>query len=255
MSDPANPASTRMPPAPRTPPEPPASAVPAPIVPDAVADGGIGAAVVADPRGTVDVLVPYVTERQPGDFVRLFWGASARPVAEALVEDDGDLLVPVPCKAVVEAGEGELTVFYDLRAASTQEWVRSAETYVRVKFSVPGEPPPVSDEPELNSELPGPHVSSGIGGGWRAVGEGVEVRIEPYVNMAGGDTITLAWGSRELTGTLGPDEVGRAMVFRVDDETIAEAGYGGIPVRYSIRDLAGNWSLWSTPTVVAVDAP
>ncbi|WP_436771639.1 hypothetical protein [Yinghuangia sp. YIM S09857] len=249
------PPETPAPPEPPEPPEAQPSAVPAPIVPAAVADGGIGAAAVADPHGTVDVVVPYVTGRQPGDFVRLFWGTSAQPVAEALVEDRDDLHVPVPGPAVVEAGEGELTVFYDLRAARTGEWVRSAETYVRAKFSVPGEPPPLSDEPELNPELPGPHVASGIGGGWRAVGDGVEVRIEPYANMAGGDTVTLAWGSRELTGTLAPDEVGRALVFRVDDETVAAAGYGGIPVRYGIRDIAGNWSLWSTPTVVDVDAP
>lgn len=249
MSDSSNPPVAPVSPA------PPGHSTPAPIVPDAEADGGIGAAAVADSHGTVDVLVPYVPGRQAGDFVRLFWGTSARPVAEAVTEEGGDLLVRVPCEEVVEAGEGELTVFYDLYTASTQEWVRSPETYVRVKFSVPGDPPPATDEPELNPELPGPHVASGLGGGWRSVGDGIEVRIEPYVNMAGGDTITLAWGSRELTGTLAPDEVGRALVFRVDDETVAEAGYGGIPVRYSIRDLAGNWSLWSTPTVVDVDAP
>ncbi len=78
---------------------------------------------------------------------------------------------------------------------------------------------------------------------------GVPLTIEPYLNMAVDDEITLRWGDvRTDLPRLKADEVGQPIQVWVPPAIILEAGEDlRLEVTYCILDRVGNNSRWAPP--------
>ena len=80
--------------------------------------------------------------------------------------------------------------------------------------------------------------------------------IAPYENMSVGDKVILYWNGIKITvPTLTEGDIGKSIQVPVSKEVIIEAGDSDrILVRYDIRDVVNNWSRFSLPTYVEVEA-
>ncbi|CAD5199801.1 Ig-like domain-containing protein [Pseudomonas sp. FEN] len=210
--------------------------------------GGIGATDVIDPQRSLPVVIAAL-ELKPRDRLDLYWGAHPDPVASHTQGSEpgpSHLTLRVDTRWIMSAPE--VTVRYVLTPfpGGTPE---SAETRVRVKLDVPGDPDTQSATPTLNDKLELPVI---LPPGVIEAPEGVSVVVKRYANMSAGDSIVVSWHGRlvEHPPLSGPsDEV----VVPIDPKIVSEAGNSdAILVRYEIRDGVNNWSRWSRPAFVEV---
>lgn len=130
----------------------------------------------------------------------------------------------------------------------------SQSQIVPVKTTVPGDPPGDPTDPTVNPRLADPAgVPLVINN--PATAPAVVVSVAAYTNMAVGDKITLYWAGEPIAVpplTIG--EVGNAVSIPVPLDIIQRFPGNNLPVRYSIRDVVNNYSLYSPSVLTSVRA-
>ncbi|WP_421524349.1 hypothetical protein [Pseudomonas yamanorum] len=204
-------------------------------------DGGIGLRHVE--HNLVVVLVP--PEALPlNTQIYLHWSDPVQPV---------DYLVIQP--------ENQGNRYFELTAPKEQILADWAEVYciirrpsgnasktqplrLRVKRDRPGDPDPDPHTPGnqglvffLPEDLAaGSHVDK------RRAERGVALRVEPYENMAAGDTCLIAWGSQIVPYVVSENEVMRSFDVVVTADVISHDDYEEtLPVAMQIIDMGGNY--------------
>ncbi|MHA6575599.1 hypothetical protein [Pseudomonas yamanorum] len=222
-------------------------------------DGGIGLRHVE--HDLVVTLVP--PEKLPlNSQIYLYWSDPVLPV---------DYIVIQP--------ENQGNRYFDLRVPKEQILADWAEVYciirrpsgnpsktrpltLRVKRDRPGDLDPDADTPGhqgLVFTLPedlaaGSHVDE------RRAERGVRLTVEPYENMAAGDTCIFAWGSQTVSYVVSAKEVQRSFEVVVTADVIREDPLEAtLPVAMQIMDMVGNYPApntnanWSEISRVEVD--
>jgi hypothetical protein len=144
--------------------------------------------------------------------------------------------------------------------------VESNRLKVRIKLDRPGERDP-------NTGIPGhqgfvffmpPDLQAGeVVNRGRAV-DGIDLDIQPYLNMAEFDTCNIVWGSQRFSRVVMASEVGRRFVIRVPTQVVLDAGSSPFTaVALQVVDAVGNFPAvnmdpdsdtnWSPITWVNVD--
>lgn len=124
---------------------------------------------------------------------------------------------------------------------------------VPVKLSVPGDPDPDNTTPYLNEHLSPP------GGVAPEIDQArdLTLNIAPWPHMHEGDVLTLYWGSSRhavRNPPLTAGQPGKAQTVVVSAALQLAAGANDrLQVNYDIRDVVGNWSLYSVPAFSKVD--
>jgi hypothetical protein len=217
-------------------------------------DAGIGSVDVSDPSKSLEVLVGPL-DMSEKDRINLYWGSNEEYVAtythSAGMPDTNGIFSLYVDTRWVKPGITEVKyeyIPYPSNAAQTSEI-----TTVLVKLTLPGGTDTNPATPYENERLAKPKV---FPEGVITSPENVRVEIAPYLNMFVGDKITLSWhGELVLTEITDQAQVGKPIVIPVSKEIIDLAGDSDmLEVRYEIRDVVNNWSRWSLPTQVEVEA-
>jgi hypothetical protein len=185
----------------------------------------------------------------------------------------------LPVDYIVIQPENQANRYFELIAPKEQILADWAEVYciirrpsgnasktqplrLRVKRDRPGDTDPDQDTPGnqgLVFSLPedlaaGSHVDE------RRAKQGVALRVEPYENMAAGDTCLIAWGSQIVPYVISEKEVMRSFEVVVYADVIRHDDYEeALPVAMQIIDMSGNYPApntdanWSEISRVNVD--
>ncbi len=190
-----------------------------------------------------------------GDLIELFWNncfAASRRVSACKVDMQTHLRVP---ESFVQDGLAQ--VHYQVMQIGRAP-ARSAVTGVRVKTQCPGgRPSPLcSDENQNLAPVSLPETIRRYGVNPSQVRRGIPLTIEPYVNMATGDAITLRWGDARMDlPKIQAKGVGAAVQVWVPSALIVEAGDDcRLEVTYCILDRVGNNSRWAPTRTLRIAA-
>jgi hypothetical protein len=190
-----------------------------------------------------------------GDLIELFWNncfAASRRVSACKVGMQTHLRVP---ESFVQDGLAQ--VHYQVMQIGRAP-ARSAVTGVRVKTQCPGgRPSPLcSDENQNLAPVSLPETIRRYGVNPSQVRRGIPLTIEPYVNMATGDAITLRWGDARIDlPKIQAKGVGAAVQVWVPSALIVEAGDDcRLEVTYCILDRVGNNSRWAPTRTLRIAA-
>lgn len=215
---------------------------------------GVGDTDVADPSKPLEVLIgPLFLSQQ--DRIDLYWG------------DNNEIIDTYTHSPDAPDTNGVFSLYVDIR------WIKpgtpavryiytpfpggipehSPSTIVTVKLSIPGGRDPDPGTPYENEKLQLPTVKPT---GVITSPEGVSVTVQPYENMIEGDLLSVYWqGIKIALPPLQADQAGRPVVVDIPRDTVIEAGDSeNIVVRYDIRDVVSNWSRFSFPAYVEVEA-
>jgi len=181
-----------------------------------------------------------------GDLIELFWDNCyvASKVLDA--QDVGQTLsLRVPPRFIAN---GTSRIHYRLMQVG-QGPALSAATRVQVKLDCPGGAPCAlcSDENQRLAPVGIPETIRRQGVNPNQIKRGVPLTIEPYLNMAADDEITLRWGDARMDlPRLKANEVGQPVHVWVPPAIILEAGEDlRLEVTYCILDRVGNNSRWA----------
>ncbi len=229
--------------------------LPAPAMQNLHDPSGIGHADTLDPQVPLWVRVgPYVT-MAAGDIIDLHCDGQ---LAFNYTVRTEDLIPQTPSFVVLPLDQrfihpDEITLSYTVTEPVGGNRNESSQNVVAVKVTLPGGTDTNPATPWENEGLALPVVSPQ---GIIISPEGVSVEIAPYLNMSMGDRITLSWnGEFVRTQISQPAQVGQPVVIPISREIIEKAGDSEmLEVRYEVRDRVNNWSRWSLPTVVEVEA-
>lgn len=214
---------------------------------------GLGDIDIADPTKSLEVLVGPVKLSQR-DKIDLYWGSNGDPVATYTHSDSGDTNGVFSLYVDTHWIEpGLINVRYALTPFPSEITEHSEITQVTVKLAIPGgrDPNPATFYENENLALPIVSPPELI-----TEPDNVMVTVQPYENMSLGDRIALSWHGNFLYKTIvSPEELGQPVLIPVPREIIELAGDSDmLEVRYEIRDQVNNWSRWSFPTYVEVEA-
>ena len=127
----------------------------------------------------------------------------------------------------------------------------SPATRVQIKLDCPGGPlsAQCGDENQSLAPVGIPETIRRQGVNPNQIKRGVPLTIEPYLNMAVDDEITLRWGDVRMDlPRLKAGEVGQPIQVWVPPAIILEAGEDlRLEVTYCILDRVGNNSRWAPP--------
>ncbi|MBV4460903.1 hypothetical protein KVG96_23360 [Pseudomonas sp. COR58] len=210
---------------------------------------GIGLAAAAHLLAEVD---PY-PGMDAGDLIELFWNGC---YVASLVLTDKEVGEPVrlrvPESFIVN---GPSRLHYRIMQVG-RDPALSASASAEVKLDCPGGRPPLlcHDENQhlARAVLPETICRQGVNPG--QVKRGVPLTIQPYLNMAEGDAITVRWGDvrMDLPPVTG-EGVGRPVHVWVPPSVILEAGEDlRLEVTYCILDRVGNNSRWAPPRMLRI---
>ncbi len=229
--------------------------LPAPAMQNLHDPSGIGYADTLDPSVPLSVRVGPYTLMTVGDIIELFCD-DVRIVNYTIKEED--LTPETPSFIVLPLDQHyihpeQITLFYKVTEPIGGGQNQSLPATIRVKLTLPGGTDTNPSTPWENEALAKAIV---IPPGIISSPEGVSVTIDPYKNMEVGDKITLSWNGEFVRYELNEQgEVGQPLVLSVPKEIIDAAGDSDmLEVRYEIRDVVNNWSRWSLPTYVEVEA-
>ncbi|MFA0995490.1 MULTISPECIES: hypothetical protein [Pseudomonas syringae group] len=230
-----------------------ASSLPVPL-PLSYNPQGIGDVDVADPAKPIEVLVGPVNLR-PRDRIDLFWGENDEVIDTYTHSSDSSDAHGIFSLYVdthwVQSGLTDVRYLYTPFPSNIQE--HSPVNKVVVKLEIPGGRDPDPATPYENEKLKIPTVTpSGV----ITSPEGVSVTLDAYENMTAGDSIFIYWhGIRVEHPPLTGAQLGKPVVVSIEKQIVIEAGDSeNIVVRYEIRDVVNNWSRFSLPAYVAVEA-
>ncbi|MGY2378031.1 hypothetical protein ACW9IB_26330 [Pseudomonas sp. SDO524_S393] len=222
----------------------------APTLPQAI---GNGINALAATHLQVDI-APY-PGMDEGDLIELFWNncfAAARRVTAGKIGTPTHLRVPESFVL-----DGPAQVHYHVMQVGHGA-ACSAVTRVRVKTHCPGGQPSrlYHDENQNLAPVGLPEAIRRHGVNASQVRRGVPLTIEPYLNMASGDAITLRWGDARMDlPKIGPREVGVAIQVWVPSTLIIEGGDDcRLEVTYCILDRVGNNSRWAPARTLRIAA-
>ncbi|MGV8918364.1 MAG: hypothetical protein ACOH2R_11290 [Pseudomonas sp.] len=229
--------------------------LPAPAMQNLHDPSGIGFADTVDPHVPLSVRVGPYANMAVGDVIDLYCD-------DALVFNytikEGDLPPETPSYVVLELKQqyihpDQITLFYKVTEPVGGVHNQSIAATVRVKLTIPGGTDINPSTPWENEALDKATV---LPPGIITSPEGVSVTIAPYKNMEVGDRITLSWHGEFVRYQLkAQEEVGQPVVLPISKEVIDAAGDSDmLEVRYEIRDVVNNWSRWSLPTYIEVEA-
>ncbi|MCK1792382.1 hypothetical protein [Pseudomonas violetae] len=183
-----------------------------------------------------------------GDLIELYWD-ECFVASKTLGADEVGATVSlrVPQSFIVN---GIASVHYRLMQIGAAP-VLSAVEQVQVKLDCPGgQPPPLcGDENQNLAPVQMPETICRKGVNPSQIKRGVPLTIEPYLNMAVDDEITLRWGDVRMDlPKLDRTDIGHPIQVWVPPAIIEEAGEDlHLEVTYCVLDRLGNNSRWAPP--------
>jgi hypothetical protein len=201
----------------------------------------------------LEVIVAPYPRMDAGDLLELFWDncyVGSRLLTETDVHDSIRLRVP---ESFIVNGTSH--VHYRVMQIGRGPAL-SAARQVQVKLDCPGGQPSAltGDENQSLAPVRIPQAIRRQGVNPNQIKRGVPLTIEPYLNMAADDAITVRWGDvrMDLPG-IKPCEVGQPVHVWVPPEIIMEAGEDlRLEVTYCIIDRVGNNSRWAPPRTLKI---
>jgi hypothetical protein len=181
-----------------------------------------------------------------GDLIELFWD-DCFVASRVLTPDDvgRSVRLRVPESFIAN---GSSRIHYRIMQIGQGPAV-SAVGRVRVKLDCPGGEPCAlcDDENQRLAPVSIPEAIRRQGVNPNQIKRGVPLTIEPYLNMAADDEITLRWGDVRMDlPRLKASEVGQPIQVWVPPAIIVEAGEDlRLEVTYCILDRVGNNSRWA----------
>ncbi|MBC3779040.1 hypothetical protein [Pseudomonas sp. SWRI99] len=199
------------------------------------------------------VEVPPYPEMDCGDLIELFWNKCYVASRVLTTEDVGTTVsLRVPESFIAS---GAARIHYRVMQVGHGPAL-SAATRVQVKLDCPGGQPSTlcGDENQQLAPVTLPDAIRRQGVNPNQIKRGVPLTIEPYVNMAEGDEITLRWGDvrMDLTPVTAADLDLPIQVW-VPPAVIVEAGEDlRLDVTYCVIDRVGNNSNWAPPRTLKI---
>lgn len=181
-----------------------------------------------------------------GDLIELFWDncyVASRVLTASDVGQPVQLRVPESFVA-----NGTSRIHYRVMQVG-RDPVISASRNVQIKLDCPGGQPSAlcGDENQCLAPVSIPEAIRRQGVNPSQVKRGVPLTIEPYLNMAVDDEITLRWGDVRMDlPRLKATDVGQPIQVWIPPAIILEAGEDlRLEVTYCILDRVGNNSRWA----------
>lgn len=190
--------------------------------------------------------VPPYPAMDDGDLIELFWD-NCYVASRVLTNDEvgRSVQLRVPESFIVN---GSSRVHYRIMQVGQGPAVSPARR-VQVKLDCPGGEPSAlyGDENQCLAPVSIPETIRRQGVNPNQIKRGVPVTIEPYLNMAADDEITLRWGDVRMDlPRLTANDVGQPIQVWVPPAIIIEAGEDlRLEVTYCILDRVGNNSRWA----------
>ncbi|MDE1168314.1 MAG: hypothetical protein PW845_23770 [Pseudomonas sp.] len=193
---------------------------------------------------------PYACMEE-GDLLELFWGE--RFVTSRFLnctDVDYPIFMRVP-ESFAESGVAH--IHYQVMKIGISPLI-SPVAHVTVKLDCPGGIAAGSEENQYLAPLSLPVPVKQCGVSLSHIKRGVPVAIEPYLNMAEGDAITLRWGDLRLDlPALQGRDVDNIVHARVPKAMVLEGGRDErLEVTYCVIDRVGNASGWAPACNVRV---
>lgn len=197
--------------------------------------------------------VPPYCDMDVGDLIELFWDkcyVASKVLSAADVGESVSLRVP---ESFITNGTAR--IHYRVMQVG-QGPALSAATRVQVKLDCPGGQPTGQCEDE-NQQLAPVIIPEAIrrqGVNPSQIKRGVPLTIEPYLNMAEDDAITLRWGDVRMDlAPVTAADVGLPIQVWIPPTVIVEAGEDlRLDVTYCILDRVGNNSRWAPPRTLKI---
>lgn len=219
-----------------------------PYVPQAYKHGiGIRAA------GNLLVNIDPYPNMDEGDLIELYWGGCYVASKLLTASDIGHTLVLRVPESFLQNGTVK-THYRLMKVGGTP--LTSTSRRLRVKLDMPGglllNPSGGENQGLAPVSLPEAIIHHGLDISQMA--KGLPLSIEPYLNMATCDEITLRWGDVRMDlAPLVDDNLGKPIRFVVPGEMIREAGdEPQLEVTYCVIDRVGNNSRWAPPREITV---
>lgn len=219
-----------------------------PYVPQAYKHG-IGIRAAANLLVHID---PY-PEMDEGDLIELFWDGCYVASKLLSASDVGKTLVLRVPESFLQ--NGTIKTYYRLMKVGGSP-ISSASRRLRVKLDMPGGLLIHSSDEENQGlapvSLPETVIRHGLS--ITQMAEGLPLSIEPYLNMAPCDEITLRWGDARMDlAPLAEENLGKPIQLLVPDTLIREAGDEALlEVTYCVIDRVGNNSRWAPAREISV---
>lgn len=197
-------------------------------------------------------VAPY-ERMEEGDLIELFWDGCY--VASTILKssDVGNTVVLRVPESFLQNGKAR--TYYRVMKIGGMP-VTSPCRKLWVKLDAPGGQL-VSASTEENQGLAPLHVVPSViqhGLSRRHLEGGLPMTIEPYLNMAVHDEITVRWGDLRMDlPPLTADDVGEPVDLVVPPALIREGGdEQQLEVSYCVIDRVGNNSLWAPPRILRI---
>lgn len=199
----------------------------------------------------VEVL-PY-PDMDCGDLIELFWNkcyVASRVLTAQDIGQSVNLRVPESFIA-----NGTARIHYRVMQVGKCATF-SVATRVQVKLDCPGGQLSelCGDENQQLAPVTLPDTIRRQGVNPNQIKRGVPLTIEPYLNMAEGDAITLRWGDARMDlAPITAADIGLPIQVWVPPAIIVEAGEDlRLDVTYCILDRVGNNSRWAPPRTLKI---
>ncbi|QHF05511.1 MULTISPECIES: hypothetical protein [Pseudomonas syringae group] len=219
----------------------------APCVPQASRHGvGVRAA------SSLNVHITAYDDMDEGDLIELFWDGCYVASKILTPPDVGtDIVLRVP-ESFLQNGKAR-TYYRVMKVGGLP--VTSACRKLWVKLNPPGGRL-LSPNAEENQGLAPLYVAPSVlrrGLTKRHLDGGLPMAIEPYMNMAAHDEITVRWGDLRMDlPPLTQEDIGEPIDLVVPPALIMEAGDQQLEVTYCVIDRVGNNSLWAPPRELTI---
>lgn len=206
-------------------------------------------------RAAANLLVhidPY-PDMDEGDLIELFWDGCYVASKLLCASDVGKTLVLRVPESFLQ--NGTIKTYYRLMKVGGSP-IGSASRRLRVKLDMPGGLLINSSNEENQGlapvSLPEAVIRNGLS--ITQMAEGLPLSIEPYLNMAPHDEITLRWGDARMDlAPLAEENLGKPIKLLVPDTLIREAGDEALlEVTYCVIDRVGNNSRWAPAREISV---
>ncbi|MCU1751915.1 hypothetical protein [Pseudomonas sp. 6D_7.1_Bac1] len=206
----------------------------------------LGSAINITSAAHLLIEIPPYAGMDEGDLIELFWDncyVASRVLTRTDIGQPLTLRVP---ESFIRNGSSR--IHYRLMQVG-RDPALSAAKRVQVKLDCPGGQPHTlcTDENQRLEPLGIPEMIRRHGVNPNQIKRGVPLTIEPYLNMAADDEITLRWGDVRMDlPKVKPSDVGQPINVWVPPAVILEAGEDHrLEVTYCILDRVGNNSRWA----------